>query len=111
MIKYVQVCLGTLGFEVFEPKTPFLQVLDCHNSPQRAGSSQGELENRTGGPAHPQLATASGYSPPTRHGELTAPKRAVGSFRAVFGSFAWGFPLWYFYKSKPLKPRSYMMIF
>jgi hypothetical protein len=61
---YDQICLGTLGFEVFEPKTPFLQVLDCPNSPQRAGSLRGELEVRTGGPARPQLATASVYSPP-----------------------------------------------
>jgi hypothetical protein len=62
---YVQICLETLGFEVFEPKTPFLQVLDCHNSPQRVDSSLGELEGRIGGPARPQLAMASSCSPPT----------------------------------------------
>jgi hypothetical protein len=63
MTARVIMCIETLGFEAFGSKTPFLQVLDCHNSPQRAGSSLGELDNRKGGSARPQLATASSYSP------------------------------------------------
>jgi hypothetical protein len=64
MTTRVIICIETLGFEAFGSKTPFLQVLDCPNSPRRAGSSRGELELRTGGPARPQLATMSVYSPP-----------------------------------------------
>jgi hypothetical protein len=56
MIIRVMICLGMLGFEDFGSKTPFLEVLDCR-------SSLGELGNRTGGPARPQLATARIYLP------------------------------------------------
>jgi hypothetical protein len=49
---YDQICSNKLRdtwFEVFGSKIPFLQVLDCHNSPQRAitrHSEQNEAEPR-----------------------------------------------------------------
>jgi len=36
-IDRVKLCFGSLGFEVFELKTPFLQVLNCHNSSRELG--------------------------------------------------------------------------
>jgi hypothetical protein len=86
MINKVQICFGSLGFEVFEPKMSFLQILDCHNSSGRASTRHGELDHRT----HGMLAT---NSPPTRHGELAAAKLVVGLFQAGFGSFVRGFSL------------------
>jgi hypothetical protein len=35
MIHRVKINFGSLGFEVFGLEMPFLQVLDCHNSPGR----------------------------------------------------------------------------
>jgi hypothetical protein len=59
MTSRVIICIETLGFEVFGSKTPFLQVLDCHNLPQRAESSLGELDHQNWGFARLELATAS----------------------------------------------------
>jgi hypothetical protein len=110
MTTRVILCIETLGFEAFGSKTPFLQVLDCHNSPQRAGSSLGELEVRTGGAARLQLATASSNSP-WRAGSLAS---RVGSVIAHcllvlggVGTLRFSFLRVFFYESKPLKPRSY----
>jgi hypothetical protein len=94
MINRVKIHFGSLGFEVFELKMPFLQVLDCHNSSGRARTRHGELDHRT----HGLLAS---NSPPTRHGELTAPKRVVGSFQAVLGSFVSDFLCDVFIKVNP----------
>ena len=66
-VSYDQICSKTLRdtwFEVFGSKIPFLSVLDCPNSPRRAITRHGELDLRMGGPARPQLATASYHSPP-----------------------------------------------
>jgi hypothetical protein len=43
MIHRVKIYFGTLDFEVFGLEMPFLQVLDCHNSPGRASTRHGEL--------------------------------------------------------------------
>jgi hypothetical protein len=58
------ITLRDTWFEVFGSKIPFLSVLDCPNSPRRAITRHGELDLRMGGPARPQLATASNHSPP-----------------------------------------------
>jgi hypothetical protein len=76
--------LEILGFEVFGSKIPFLKVLDYHNSLQRAITRHGELGHRTGGPARPQLATASKL---TRLGEWTVQQRTVCSLQAPLSSF------------------------
>jgi hypothetical protein len=107
MTTRVIICIETLGFEAFGSKTPFLQMLDCHNSPWWAGSLLGELEVRTGGVARLQLATAS------RVTRLAS--RQCGS--TLFACFrrGWHAPVQFsssslFYESKPLKPRSYLII-
>jgi hypothetical protein len=59
MTTRVIICIETLGFEVFGSKIPFLHVLDCHNSPQRADSSLVELDHQNWGFSRLELATAS----------------------------------------------------
>jgi len=95
MINRVKIYFGSLGFEVFDLKMPFIQVLDCYNSSGRARTRHGELDHKT-------------------HGLLTlnSPWRADSTKTCCWlvpGS-SWqlrvGFSQCYFYKSKPLKPRS-----
>jgi hypothetical protein len=59
MILRVIIYLEILDFEVFGLKIPFLQVMDCHDSPGRAITRHGE-QNKT----EPRFCL-----PPTRHGE------------------------------------------
>jgi hypothetical protein len=47
MIHGVKIYLGSLGFEVFWSKIPFLKVLDCHDSPGQAITRHGELDHIT----------------------------------------------------------------
>jgi hypothetical protein len=87
-------CIKTLGFEAFGSKTPFLQVLDCHNSSQRADCSLGELDPQKGVFTRLQLATASSNSP--RKLEYS-PRRVDSAFvhcllaSGVSGGFRLGF--------------------
>jgi hypothetical protein len=101
MIHRVKIYFATLDFEVFGLEMPFLQVLDCHNSPGRAITRHGEL----------QATEGICYSPPTHLGEQTAPKRVVGSFRAVLAFRVGFFLVQSFYENKPLKQKSYLIIF
>jgi hypothetical protein len=51
-VSYDQICFKILRgtwFEVFGLKIPFLQVLNCHNSPWRAITRNGEQNGRPGG--------------------------------------------------------------
>jgi hypothetical protein len=51
-VSYDQICTNMLRdtwFEVFGLKIPFLQVLDCHNSPQQAITRHGEQNGSSGG--------------------------------------------------------------
>jgi hypothetical protein len=63
MTTRVITCIETLGFEAFGSKTTFLQVLDSHNSPQRADCLLGEPDPQEGVFTHLQLATASSNLP------------------------------------------------
>jgi hypothetical protein len=84
MTSRVITCIEILGFEDFGSKTPIMQVLDCHYSPQRATSSRGELNLQGGVFSRLQLVAASSYSP-WRASSLA---RRVDSALALFACFA-----------------------
>jgi hypothetical protein len=92
MIHRFKIYFGTLDFDVFGSKKPFLKVLDCHNSSGRAITRHGELDHRTGGSARPQLATTSSYSPqresysPRRVDSVQFTVCSVQAFLAFSGS-------------------------
>ena len=112
-VSYDQICSKTLRdtwFEVFGSKIPFLSVLDCPNSPQRAITRHGELELRMGGFARPQLVAASCCSPPQ---QIYSPRRVRQGEIPLFCSLQAGvgirdavFSVVSFNECKPLKPRS-----
>jgi hypothetical protein len=63
-------CIETLGFEVFGSKTPFLHVLDYHNSLGRAITRHSEQKGRAITRHSEQKGTEPVFwSPPTRQGE------------------------------------------
>jgi hypothetical protein len=104
-VSYDQICSDILRdtwFEVFGSKIPFLHVLHCHNSPQRA-----RRQNR------------GSCSPPTRSCEQLLAMASkltreasrqcnctVCLFRVMLTSSGSSFLQAVFHKSKPLKLRS-----
>jgi hypothetical protein len=81
---YDQICTNMLRdtwFEVFGLKIPFLQVLDCHNSPRRAITRHGEQTAHEACFTRLQLAVASYCSPPQ---QIYSPWRVRQSGNSLF---------------------------
>jgi hypothetical protein len=114
-VSYDQICFKTLRdtwFEVFGSKIPVLGVLDCHYSPRRAITRHNKLEGRTGGllaSYSPWRAVARLPSNVTRHGEQVMSPGIACSFWQIWW-FSFRIFCAVFYKCKPLKTRSQMMI-